>query len=203
MSTERNNWTTKPLHEIADTQLGKMLNKGKQTGEFATPYLRTDNIHWGRFDLSEIKQMDIKPSERENYMARKGDILMCEGGASGRSAIWNHDYEIAFQNHVHRIRPKEDSEILSTYLLYYFEWYIKNGYANHLIKGVTIRSLSQSGLRSIPIVYPSHPEQLRLVGALDDNLSRLDSAVRDIQKAQLRATQFRQSIIQSALNGGL
>jgi type I restriction enzyme, S subunit len=80
-------WRTETVGELADTQLGKMLNKGKQSGNYAKPYLRTDNVHWGRFDLSEIKEMDILPEEREKYLATKGDLLMCEGGASGRTAI--------------------------------------------------------------------------------------------------------------------
>ncbi len=171
------NWKAKTVGELADTQLGKMLNKGKQSGKFAKPYLRTDNVHWGKFDLSEIKEMDILPEEEEKYLARNGDLLMCEGGASGRTAIWNQNYTISFQNHVHRIRPKDVKEITPKYLLYYFEWFIKNGFANDLIKGVTISSLSQSGLRSIDVAYPPLPEQHKIVEILEDHLSRLDASV--------------------------
>ena len=115
-------WQVKKVGDIADTQLGKMLNKGKQSGKHAKPYLRTDNVHWGRFDLSEIKEMDILPEEQDKYLATKGDLLMCEGGASGRTALWNEDYNIGFQNHVHRIRPKDPKEISPKYLLYYFQY---------------------------------------------------------------------------------
>ncbi len=196
-------WQTKSVGEIADTQLGKMLNKGKQSGKFAKPYLRTDNVHWGRFDLSEIKEMDIFPDEQEKYLATKGDLLMCEGGASGRTAIWNEDYNISFQNHVHRIRPKDPREIAPKYLLYYFEWFIKNGFASDLIKGVTISSLSQSGLRSIAVTYPPIEEQYKIVEILEDHLSRLDSALVDVKQAKIKSSQFRRSLLQAAFSGNL
>lgn len=196
-------WETKTVDEIADTQLGKMLNKGRQSGKYAKPYLRTDNVHWGRFDLSEIKEMDILPEEQDKYLATKGDLLMCEGGASGRTAIWNEDYDISFQNHVHRIRPKNPKKITPKYLLYYFEWFIKNGYASDLIKGVTISSLSQSGLRSIEVTYPPIDEQHKIVEILEDLLSRLDAALADVKQAKLKATQFRRSLFQAAFTGNL
>lgn len=196
-------WQTKTVGEIADTQLGKMLNKGKRSGKYSKPYLRTDNVHWGRFDLSEIKEMDILPEEQEKYLATKGDLLMCEGGASGRTAIWNEDYDISFQNHVHRIRPKNPQEISPKYLLYYFEWFIKNGYASDLIKGVTISSLSQSGLRSIEVTYPPIDEQYKIVELLEDHLSRLDAAMADVKQAKIKAAQFRRSLLQMAFTGNL
>jgi restriction endonuclease S subunit len=194
-------WQVKKVGDIADTQLGKMLNKGKQSGKYAKPYLRTDNVHWGRFDLSEIKEMDILPGEQDKYLATKGDLLMCEGGASGRTAIWNEDYDISFQNHVHRIRPKDLKEISPKYLLYYFEWFIKNGFASDLIKGVTISSLSQSGLRSIEVAYPSIGEQHKIVELLEDHLSRLDVALADVKQAKIMAAKFRRSTLQAAFFG--
>jgi restriction endonuclease S subunit len=197
------NWKTKTVGELADTQLGKMLNKGKQSGKFAKPYLRTDNVHWGKFDLSEIKEMDILPEEEEKYLARNGDLLMCEGGASGRTAIWNQNYNISFQNHVHRIRPKDVKEITPKYLLYFFEWFIKNGFANDLIKGVTISSLSQSGLRSIDVAYPPLPEQHKLVEILEDHLSRLDASVALADAMEKQSAGLRRSILQAAFTGQL
>jgi type I restriction enzyme S subunit len=193
-------WQVKKVGDIADTQLGKMLNKGKQSGKYAKPYLRTDNIHWGRIDLTEIKEMDILPEEQDKYLATKGDLLMCEGGASGRTAIWNEDYDISFQNHVHRIRPKDLKEISPKYLLYYFEWFIKNGFASDLIKGVTISSLSQSGLRSIEVTYPSISEQNQIVELLEYHLSRLDAALADVKQAKVKAAQFRMSVLHSVFN---
>ena len=196
-------WKTETVGELTDTQLGKMLNKSKQSGNYAMPYLRTDNVHWGRFDLSEIKEMDILPEEHEKYLATKGDLLMCEGGASGRTAIWNEDYDISFQNHVHRIRPKNLNVISPKYLLYFFEWFIKNGYASELIKGITISSLSQSGLRSIEVTYPIIEEQYKIVEHLEDHLSRLEASVSLADAMERQSNGLRRSLLQAAFTGQL
>ncbi len=60
----------------------------------------------GYFVLDNVKIMNFTEEEINNCSATKGDLLVCEGGAGyGRSAIWNYDYDICLQNHVHRLRP--------------------------------------------------------------------------------------------------
>jgi type I restriction enzyme S subunit len=147
--------------------------------------------------------MDILPDEETKYIATRGDLLMCEGGAAGRTAIWNEDYDISFQNHVHRIRPKNLKEITPKYLLYFFEWFIKNGFAKDLIKGVTISSLSQSGLRSIAVNYPPLPEQQQIVETLEYHLSRLEASVAIADKMEKQSSSLRRSLLQAAFTGQL
>jgi type I restriction enzyme S subunit len=194
-----NGWSQKQLGEIADTQLGKMLNKSKQNDSRKVPYLRTDNVHWGRIDLNLVKEMEITPEERDKFIAQPGDLLICEGGASGRTAIWNLDYEIGIQNHLHRVRTR--GEVSNKYLMYYMEWLVKTGLINHLIKGVTISHLSQSSLRSIRICYPGTNEQLKIVELLENNLSRLDAALAEVKQAKTKAAQFKVSFLRSAFSG--
>jgi len=194
-----NGWSQKQLGEIAATQLGKMLNKSKQKDSRKVPYLRTDNVHWGRIDLNLVKEMEITPEERDKFIAQPGDLLICEGGASGRTAIWNLDYEIGIQNHLHRVRTR--GEVSNKYLMYYMEWLVKNGLINHLIKGVTISHLSQSSLRSIGMCYPGINEQQEIVEILEDHLSRLDAALADVKQAKIKASQFRKALLQSIFDG--
>jgi type I restriction enzyme S subunit len=186
-------WRKKKLGEIADTQLGKMLNKSKQSDSRKVPYLRTDNVHWGRIDLNLVKEMEITPDERDKFIAKTGDLLVCEGGASGRTAIWNLDYEIGIQNHLHRVRTR--GEVSNKYLMYYMEWLVKNGQINHLIKGVTISHLSQSSLRSIDICYPGIYQQNEIVELLEYHLSRLDAAVADVKQARTSLEVLEKSLL--------
>jgi type I restriction enzyme S subunit len=194
-------WRTKTVGEIADTQLGKMLNKGKQTGEHTIPYLRSVNVQWGRVDTSDLNQMDIFPNELEKFTVKKGDLLICEGGESGRVAIWDRDEPIGFQNALHRVRAK--AEVSNKYLYYYFEWLVKNQLIEHLFNGVTIKHFPQENLRSVEVSYPPIDEQHKIVELLEDHLSRLDAALADLKQAKIKAAQFRSSILQSAFNRGL
>lgn len=81
------NWSTRPLSEIADFTLGKMLDKAKNRGE-PLPYLANVNVRWGEFDLDNLREMRFESHELERYSLKSGDIVMCEGGEPGRCALW-------------------------------------------------------------------------------------------------------------------
>lgn len=55
-------------------------------------YITTSNLYWDRFDLSVVKQKLFTEEELWRCTAKKGDLLICEGGDIGRAAIWNYDY---------------------------------------------------------------------------------------------------------------
>lgn len=86
-------------------------------------------MYWNKFDFTVIKQMPFKEGELDKCTVTKGDLLVCEGGDIGRSAIWNFDYDICIQNHIHRLRPKID---LCVPFYYYTFAYLKE---NNLIGG--------------------------------------------------------------------
>ena len=44
------NWERKPLGDVADLCLGKMLDQNKNKGE-PLPYLANVNVRWGEFSL--------------------------------------------------------------------------------------------------------------------------------------------------------
>lgn len=62
------------------------MDQAKNTGDLH-PYLRSVNIRWDEVDLSDINQMRFEPEEIDRYTITKGDLLICEGGDVGRSAI--------------------------------------------------------------------------------------------------------------------
>lgn len=51
------------------------------------------NLYWNRFELTDLKQMLFTDAELEKCTVKKGDLLVCEGGDIGRSAIWENDDE--------------------------------------------------------------------------------------------------------------
>lgn len=62
--------------------------------------------------------MPFKDNELEKCTVKKGDLLVCEGGDIGRSAIWNFDYNICIQNHIHRLRPNGDLNVYFIIMFY-------------------------------------------------------------------------------------
>lgn len=81
-------WVRCRLEDVAVHSLGKMLDKAKNRGIYRK-YLRNLNVRWFTFDLSDLLEMRFREDEVEQYTARKGDLLICEGGYPGRAAIWD------------------------------------------------------------------------------------------------------------------
>jgi type I restriction enzyme S subunit len=194
-------WERKELGDIAETQLGKMLNSSKQTGSALKPYLRNINLQWGRIDFSDVKEMDIFENEMKQFMLAKGDVLVCEGGEPGRSAVWNLDIEMGFQNAIHRIRPRE--RLSPEFACYQFEWLVKNGILDELFTGVTIKHFSQQKLRKVEFVVPPLNEQEKIVEILEEQLSRLDAALASVRAVREKSARFRRSLLHAAFTGAL
>ena len=97
------NWEWCSLRNIAKIELGKTLDRAKNTGT-NYPYLRSINVRWNEVDLSDLKEMQFEPEELDRYTVRQNDLLICEGGDVGRSCVWTDDKEILYQNALHRVR---------------------------------------------------------------------------------------------------
>lgn len=175
----REGWEYKKLGQVCTSDLGKTLNKSKDRGELH-PYLCSINILWDKIDLSTLKQACFEADEQEKYSVRKGDLLVCEGGDTGRSAIWDRDETILYQNALHRLRFHES--VSPKFVLFYL-LYLKDigEIDNKYSKGVTIKHLVKKALLSIPLPIPPKSTQLSIVSELD----KLNELIR-IKKEQLK-----------------
>ena len=166
-----NNWCWTTIGSIFNHNTGKALNKSDSQEGLLLPYITTSNVYWNRFVLSDIKKMFFKDSEIDKCTVTKGDLLVCEGGDIGRSAIWNFDYDICIQNHIHRLRAKGDiSHLLYLYVLMFYKWTDRiQG------KGIGLQGLSSGLLDKLIVPLPPYAEQLRIVTKIEELFSVLDS----------------------------
>ena len=158
-------WEWVRLGDVFQHNTGKALNSSDKAG---TPlsYITTSNVYWNRFELGKLKTMLFSDSEVEKCTIRKGDLLVLEGGDVGRAAIWNYDFSMRIQNHIHRLRPLID--ICVQYVYYIFMLY-KN--ANMISgKGISIKGLSANALHNLSIPLPPLAEQKRIVAKLEELL---------------------------------
>ena len=169
-------WTT--LGEISQHNTGKTLDKSRNSG-FLHKYITTSNLYWDSFILDNLKEMPFEENELEKYSAIEGDLLICEGGDGGRSAIWDKEYPICFQNHIHRVRPF--SGIRSKYIYFFMFYSSLNGYINYYKKGIGIQSLSGNSLSSIKLPLPPISEQKRIVKKIEEAFSYLDEIADSIK----------------------
>ena len=163
-------WKTYRMEDVAELCLGKMLDAKKNKGTLR-PYLNNVSVRWGSFDLSDLPMMRFEDSEIERYVARKGDIVACEGGEPGRCAMWKSDTPIFLQKAVHRIRVKKGFDPCFVY--YDFRYLVTSGKTAHLETGSTIRHLPGQALKEVELAIPDLPTQRRIaavLGALDDKI---------------------------------
>ena len=194
-------WRLTPLGAIADTALGKMLDKGKSRGLPRVPYLRNVNVQWGRIDTHDLREMELGDDERERFGVRRGDLLVCEGGEVGRAAIWDRDTEfVAYQKALHRVRPHEGVD--ARYLRYALENAARSGVFAPFTTGSTIAHLPQQNLRRVPLAVAPWREQRRIVEILEDHISRLDAGGAYLRASLLRCSRLIESWLHHSLDSG-
>ena len=165
-----NGWCEVQLGDVFNHNTGKALNVSNTEGSMKR-YLTTSNVYWNAFDFTTVKQMYYKDSELDKCSITKGDLLVCEGGDVGRAAIWNFNYDICIQNHLHRLRPKLGDLCVSLY--YYVFYYLK---VNNMIggKGIGLLGLSSNALHKLHVPLPPINEQHRIVAKIEELFTQLD-----------------------------
>ena len=149
---------------------GKALNSSDTTGTRLT-YITTSNLYWDRFELDSLKEMPFTESEIEKCTVRKGDLLVCEGGDIGRSAIWLFDDEIRIQNHIHRLR----SYIELSNRFYYYVMYLWKRMERIGGQGIGLQGFSSKALHKLIVPLPPVNEQFSVVEKLDSILGSVDA----------------------------
>ena len=162
------NWELCHLGELFIHNTGKALNASNKDGVLMR-YITTSNLYWDRFELSEAREMLFIESEIDKCQVIKGDLLVCEGGDVGRSAIWPYDDSIMIQNHIHKLRPK--GVINVRFYLYALMVYKQIGLIGG--KGIGILGLSSRELDKLIIPVPPIEEQHRITEYVDGLFSRI------------------------------
>jgi len=176
-------WAWVQFGGLARHNAGKTLDKGRNRGELRD-YITTSNLYWGFFQLDEVRQMPIEDEDIGRCTATKGDLLIVEGGEAGRAAVWCHDYDIAFQNHIHRARFF--GGINPYFVQRYFETLNATGDIDKFRKGVGISNMSGKALASIPVPLPPLAEQKRIVAKVDELMALCDRLEAQQQERETR-----------------
>ncbi len=194
----RKNWPTKKLKNLFSVQLGKMLSPKAKTGNSSFPYLANYNVQWDRIDLEKVQEMDFSEKEREKFALVPGDILVCEGGEVGRSAIWHGEIENCYyQKALHRLRPI--SNFSSEVMLQFMMWADRKGLFKALTGHSTIAHLTAIKLKEMDVPVPSDKEQ-----ALVELIFRELKSARHIISEQIaKTTELKQSLSCGLLSNGV
>jgi type I restriction enzyme S subunit len=174
-------WSQRRLSDVAELQLGKMLDKVKNVAGQSMPYLRNVNVRWGEIDTSDVYSMRFTEAESTRFSIRDGDLLVCEGGEPGRCAIWKGGRtNIKFQKAIHRIRPS--SNVLPEWIALFLRHEALEDRLRNYFTGTTIKHLPAQALAAIPLPLPPIAEQRRIVGRIEALFARTRRARADLER---------------------
>ncbi len=186
-------WDLVRLGDLFDVQQGKALSARSRTDGSMKPFLRTSNVSWGRFDLGTLDTMGFRPEETERLALKRGDLLVCEGGDIGRTAVWGGEVpDCYYQNHLHRLRARS-AMVCPEFFMYWLQaaFTLFGIYAGTGNK-TTIPNLSRSRLASLTVPVPPFPEQLgiaQILSALQqaiDTTEAVITAIKELKRSLIR-----------------
>ena len=197
------NWRWCYVGDLFLHNTGKAQNSSGSTNGTIRKFITTSNLYWGEFDFTKIKEMPFTDTELERCTVKKGDLLVCEGGDCGRSAVWDYDEEVCIQNHVHRLRPYRDVNI---YYFYYLLYLYKNT-GRLRGRGVAIQGLSNEAIHKVVLPLAPLEEQHRIVAKIEELLPYVDRYAAAYEKLGQFNAKFpedmKKSILQYAIQGKL
>ncbi|MHB8460164.1 MAG: restriction endonuclease subunit S [Candidatus Limnocylindrales bacterium] len=154
-----------PLGDVAATRLGKMLDAKRLNGD-AYPYLANVNVQWDDVRTDELKLVPLTGRERAELALVAGDVLICEGGEAGRTAVLAHDMPgVYFQKAVHRVRC--GPMLQPRFLMHFMRYATRNGLLDQFLSTLTIQHLTGEKLRRIPVPLPPIAVQAQAIATLD------------------------------------
>ena len=192
-------WRWVYLGELFQHNTGKALNSSDTQGQ-QLEYITTSNLYWEHFELDGLKKMPFTEAEIEKCTVKKGDLLVCEGGDIGRSAIWPFDYDMRIQNHIHRLRRYSTN--ICTEFYYYLLWlYKQTGRINGI--GIGLQGFSSNRVHSLIVPFAPYAEAERVVNVIRQAFSVLDT-IDDLQAQYAdNLSVLKSKLIDAAIQGKL
>jgi type I restriction enzyme S subunit len=188
-------WEVKPIGQVFEIQLGKMLSQKAAEGISPFPYLGNKNVQWDRVDATGLQMMDFNGRERSKFELRSGDILVCEGGEVGRTCLWRGEVENCYyQKAIHRLRPV-NKEYLPELFPRFMRWGISRGILADFTSQTSIAHLTQEKLATVPIIVPPICDQILIVQSLDSLDAKLVNLDATLHKFRALKTALMQDLL--------
>ncbi len=187
-------WKVVIIDELFNVQQGKQLSsRESREDKIEKPFLRTSNLTWGKVVVKTVSKMFFTPEEFEKLKLQPGDILVCEGGDIGRTALFNGELEeCAYQNHLHRLRLKNQDNS-GLFFVFWMNYAInqRKMYVNDANR-TTIPNLSGSRLKNFKIPLPPVDEQRKIAYVLStiqnakEKTEQVINALKELKKAMMK-----------------
>jgi len=142
--------------------------------------------------------MHFSEDERTKFSLRHGDLLVCEGGEVGRTALWRGSFECYFQKALHRLRPL-NSQATSEFMLHFMRFAADSGRLADFTSQSSIAHLTREKLAQVEVLLPPLAEQRKIAAIL----SSVDDAIEASQAVIDQLQVVKEAMMAELLTKGL
>lgn len=145
--------------------------------------------------------MWFSPSEKQQYLVRKDDLLVVEGGAGagGCTVASMQEVPTYIQNSIMIVRSGKSADV--RYLKYLIECLVKQGYIDVACNKATIPHFTKDKLANVPFPVFSLQEQREIAQYLDKKCSDIDVIISYKEKYIMEIENYKKSLIYEYVTG--
>jgi type I restriction enzyme S subunit len=161
-------------------------------------------VQHGTIDRSASKEGDWNRDQAAPFLIRSGDFLIARGNGSLRlvgtgGLVDDGAPDVAYPDTLIRVRV-DGSRCLPTFLRYVWQSSPVRSQIEAAARTTAgIYKVNQEDLRSVNLLLPPIQEQWRIVGAIEEQLSRLDGAERLVASALARLPLIRRAVLDQVM----
>jgi type I restriction enzyme S subunit len=196
-------WEVTKVKYYYDVQLGKMLQPEPSNDNYTeVKYLKAQHVQWNAIHVDDLPTMWASQKEVDKFAVQKGDLLICEGGEVGRSALLCELPEpCIIQNALHRVRPRAHSCV--KYLKHVMCFVASAKWFDILCNRATIAHLTGEKLGSLEFVLPPLEEQQAIADFLDRKTAQIDELIAKKEELLGKLDEKRSALISRTVTRGL
>ena len=163
--------------------------------------LRTTDITRGPIDWETVPVCAEEPPSHAKYLLSPGDLVVSRAGSVGVSALLGVGPPAVFASYLIRFRPK--TGMSARYLVWFLQ---SSAYWNQIsasAAGIALQNVNAKKLSAVSLPVAPYSEQVRIVAAIEEHLSRLDDAVAALEHVRAALPRYRAAVLKAACEGRL
>jgi type I restriction enzyme S subunit len=202
MSHTQEAWRSLPLSDITSS-ISNGLTHQNNPASGGLPLSRIQTISKGEIDFELVGYAGLEETGVEKYLLKPGDILFSHINSKehvGKVAIYKARMPPLLHG-MNLLRIVANEKVLPRYLFWALRSdKVKNQIWDNTRHAVNQASINIRNLSNVVVPVPPLDEQDRIVEVLDDNLSRLEKALAELDHADSQTLVFRRSILNTLLS---
>ncbi|MFZ4526197.1 MAG: restriction endonuclease subunit S [Chlorobium sp.] len=176
--------------------------ESKTDSDVEIKYLKAQHVQWNQINHDDLPTMWATEREIEKFSVQQGDLLICEGGEVGRSALLVETMDVCIiQNALHRVRAKEKTCV--KYLQYFMQHVSNALWFDILCNKATIAHLTGEKLAALEFPLPTLAEQQAIASFLDRKTAQIDELITKKEDLLKKLDEKRTALITRAVTKGL